>query len=172
MARSGPLLTEAQWNKIAPSLHKLPKQHKGGRPKTASREIFCGRTISRKAETPRNDDSLALRLTDGAELFLLAGDIEGPSERKILSEEQVVGVNFLKVAHHGSKTSTTEPFFWHLSESKVNYLERTSSVGFSLWGRVFAMTNSTLCYCRSMRIQRIAIATTKPMAASYSRFWR
>jgi competence protein ComEC len=58
----------------------------------------------------KNDDSLVMRLTDGAESFLLAGDIERPSERKILSEEQVVGVNFLKVAHHGSKTSTTEPF--------------------------------------------------------------
>ena len=58
----------------------------------------------------KNDDSLVMRLTDGAESFLLAGDIERPSERKILSEEQVVRVNFLKVAHHGSKTSTTEAF--------------------------------------------------------------
>jgi competence protein ComEC len=58
----------------------------------------------------KNDDSLVMRLTDGAESFLLAGDIERPSERKILAEEQTVGVNFLKVAHHGSKTSTTDPF--------------------------------------------------------------
>ena len=110
MARSGPFLTEAQWKKIARLLHKPPKQHKGDRPKTASREIFCGRMISRKAETPRDDDSLAPRLTDGPESFLLAGDIERPSERKIRSEERVGGVNFLKVARHGSKTSTTDPF--------------------------------------------------------------
>ena len=58
----------------------------------------------------KNDDSLVLRLTDGAESFLLAGDIETPSERAILAEEQAVGVNFLKVAHHGSKTSTTDAF--------------------------------------------------------------
>ncbi len=32
MARSGPLLTEAQWKKIAPLLPKPPKQRKGGRP--------------------------------------------------------------------------------------------------------------------------------------------
>jgi hypothetical protein len=32
MARSGALLTEAQWQKIAPLLPKLPKQRKGGRP--------------------------------------------------------------------------------------------------------------------------------------------
>jgi len=58
----------------------------------------------------KNDDSLVLRLTDGDESFLLAGDVERPSERRILSDEQPVDVNFLKVAHHGSKTSTTEPF--------------------------------------------------------------
>jgi competence protein ComEC len=62
------------------------------------------------APAAKNDDSLVLRLTDGAQSFLLAGDVERPSERRILAEEQPVEVNFLKVAHHGSKTSTTEPF--------------------------------------------------------------
>jgi competence protein ComEC len=63
-----------------------------------------------EGQSAKNDDSLVMRLTDGAESFLLAGDIERPSERKILAEEQSVGVNFLKVAHHGSKTSTTDAF--------------------------------------------------------------
>lgn len=63
-----------------------------------------------EGRSAKNDDSLVMRLTDGKESFLLAGDIERPSERKILSEEQPVGVNFLKVAHHGSKTSTTDAF--------------------------------------------------------------
>jgi competence protein ComEC len=58
----------------------------------------------------KNDDSLVLRVKDGAQSILLAGDIERPSERKMLSEDQAVGVNFLKVAHHGSKTSTTDAF--------------------------------------------------------------
>jgi competence protein ComEC len=58
----------------------------------------------------KNDDSLVMRLTDGAESLLLAGDIERASERKILAEDQTVGVNFLKIAHHGSKTSTTDTF--------------------------------------------------------------
>ena len=63
-----------------------------------------------EGQTAKNDDSLVMRLADGAETLLLAGDIERPSERRILAEEQSVGVNFLKVAHHGSKTSTTDPF--------------------------------------------------------------
>ncbi len=58
----------------------------------------------------QNDDSLVIRLTDGSQSMLLSGDIERPSERTILAENENVGANFLKVAHHGSKTSTMEPF--------------------------------------------------------------
>lgn len=42
MARSGPLLTEAQWKKIAPLLAKPPKQRKGGRPWTENRRVLEG----------------------------------------------------------------------------------------------------------------------------------
>lgn len=58
----------------------------------------------------KNDDSMVLRLADGSQSLLLAGDMERPSERRILAENQQVGVSFLKVAHHGSKTSTTDEF--------------------------------------------------------------
>jgi len=61
-------------------------------------------------QTALNDDSLVMRLTDGSQSMLLSGDIERPSERKILAENENVGANFLKVAHHGSKTSTIETF--------------------------------------------------------------
>jgi hypothetical protein len=39
MARSGPLLTEAQWKKIAPLLPQFPKQRKGGRPWIENRRV-------------------------------------------------------------------------------------------------------------------------------------
>ncbi len=42
MARSGPLLTEAQWKKIAPLLPKPPKQRKGGRPWIENRHVLEG----------------------------------------------------------------------------------------------------------------------------------
>jgi competence protein ComEC len=58
----------------------------------------------------KNDDSVVMRLTDGTQSILLPGDIERPSERKILAENEIITANFLKVAHHGSKTSTIEPF--------------------------------------------------------------
>ena len=61
-------------------------------------------------ESAKNDDSLVMRLTDGSQSMLLPGDIERPSERRILAEDLTVSDNFLKVAHHGSKTSTIDPF--------------------------------------------------------------
>ena len=42
MARSGPLLTEAQWEKIAPLLPKPPKYRKGGRPWIENRRVLEG----------------------------------------------------------------------------------------------------------------------------------
>jgi competence protein ComEC len=61
-------------------------------------------------QSAKNDDSLVIRLCDENQSLLLAGDIERPSERKILGDHRTVEVNFLKVAHHGSKTSTTDAF--------------------------------------------------------------
>ncbi len=63
-----------------------------------------------EGKSAENDDSLVMRIKDGSQSLLLTGDIERPSERKILAENQGVSVTFLKVAHHGSKTSTNEPF--------------------------------------------------------------
>ena len=42
MARSAPLLSEAQWKKIAPLLPKPPKQQQGGRPWIENRRVLEG----------------------------------------------------------------------------------------------------------------------------------
>ncbi len=56
-------------------------------------------------QRPRNDDSLALRVTLGGTSALLAGDVERRIERRLaaLAPE----AELLKVAHHGSATSTS-----------------------------------------------------------------
>jgi competence protein ComEC len=81
---------------------------------TFARGIISGSILwpeeTSEHQTAKNDDSLVMRLTDGSQSMLLSGDIERPSERRILAENETVEANFLKVAHHGSKTSTIEPF--------------------------------------------------------------
>jgi hypothetical protein len=42
VARSGPLLTEAQWKKIAPLLPKPPRRRNGGRPWIENRRVLEG----------------------------------------------------------------------------------------------------------------------------------
>ncbi len=64
------------------------------------------------AEAPAaaNNDSVVLRLGDGSIHFLLSGDIEKEAENTLVEERQPISADFLKVPHHGSKTSSTEEF--------------------------------------------------------------
>jgi competence protein ComEC len=62
------------------------------------------------ADTPKNNDSLVLRVRYGRHGFLLSGDVERPIERRMLADNEIQRADVLKVAHHGSKTSSTEEF--------------------------------------------------------------
>lgn len=64
-----------------------------------------------------NNDSLAFRITFGARSFLLTGDMEKPMEARLLSGGADLHADVLKVGHHGSKTSTIQPFLDAVSPS-------------------------------------------------------
>ncbi|QOY85683.1 DNA internalization-related competence protein ComEC/Rec2 [Paludibaculum fermentans] len=57
---------------------------------------------------PQNNDSLVFRLRHGRHSFLLTGDIEQGVERRLLEEAALQHVDVLKVAHHGSKRSSSD----------------------------------------------------------------
>src|SRR5262245_26894467 len=57
-----------------------------------------------------NNESLVLRITFGDHSFLLTGDIEKSAEARLVQSESDLRANVLKVAHHGSKTSSTIEF--------------------------------------------------------------
>ncbi len=61
-------------------------------------------------DTPKNNDSLVLRLTYGRRSFLLCGDAEKPVERRMVEDGGVQLTDVLKVGHHGSRTSSTAEF--------------------------------------------------------------
>ncbi len=57
-----------------------------------------------------NNDSLVLRLEYGETSFLLPGDIEQAVEIELVARGDPLAAGGLKVAHHGSRTSTTADF--------------------------------------------------------------
>jgi competence protein ComEC len=57
-----------------------------------------------------NNESVVLRIGDGPFHFLLTGDAERQVEDALIEEHQPLQSDFLKVPHHGSKTSSTAEF--------------------------------------------------------------
>jgi competence protein ComEC len=58
----------------------------------------------------RNDDSLVLRITYRRVEFLLTGDAGAEFERRRQTEEDAAPLRILKVAHHGSRSSSSVDF--------------------------------------------------------------
>jgi competence protein ComEC len=58
----------------------------------------------------RNNESIVLRLQFGDHALLLTGDIEEPGEARLLRAGANLRAEVVKVAHHGSKTSSMAPF--------------------------------------------------------------
>ncbi|RDY72028.1 DNA internalization-related competence protein ComEC/Rec2, partial [Halobacillus trueperi] len=55
-----------------------------------------------------NDNSLVLDSVIGGKRWLFTGDISAPIEREIVKRNRIGQKDVLKVAHHGSHTSTSE----------------------------------------------------------------
>ena len=58
----------------------------------------------------RNDDAIVLRIEYGLASFLLTADIEAAREQALVAAGAPLDVTVLKVAHHGSRSSTTAPW--------------------------------------------------------------
>ncbi|MBD0326241.1 MAG: MBL fold metallo-hydrolase, partial [Pyrinomonadaceae bacterium] len=57
-----------------------------------------------------NNDSVVLRLRFGRRVFLLTGDIERGAEESLVAIAEDLRSDVVKVAHHGSRTSSIEKF--------------------------------------------------------------
>ena len=71
----------------------------------------------RPSALPSNDDSLVLRLTYHGGSVLLTGDISTKVERELLASPQSLDSQILKVAHHGSNSSSSAEFLARVNPS-------------------------------------------------------
>ena len=77
-----------------------------------------------------NNKSVVARLDFGDNSFLFTGDIESPAEKEILASGENIDVDFLKVAHHGSKYSSSEEFLDAANpETAIISVSATNSYG-------------------------------------------
>ncbi len=58
----------------------------------------------------KNNLSIGIKLEIGPVVFLMMADLEEEAEMAMLRSQMLHRVNVLKVGHHGSKSSTTQPF--------------------------------------------------------------
>lgn len=73
-------------------------------------ENLEGRFLSK-----RNNGGIILKLVYGSQSVLLTADVEKQIEEKLVRSGAKIDSDFLKVAHHGSKTSSTENFLKKVS---------------------------------------------------------
>jgi competence protein ComEC len=62
-----------------------------------------------------NDTSIVNRLTFSYNSFIFTGDITQTAEKEIIDKYTDIDSDVLKIAHHGSKTSSSEEFLGKVS---------------------------------------------------------
>jgi competence protein ComEC len=103
--------------------------------------LFPDRDVS---DWTTNDGSIVARLTYGETSVMLAGDATSATEEIVLADYTIdtLDVDILKVAHHGSRTSTSEAFVEALSPS----VALISSDGGKKYGHPHQETLDTLSF--------------------------
>ena len=72
--------------------------------------LYPGVQLDERGGAGHNNASVVIRVEYGAMSVLLPGDIEAEVERRLVADGAVLASTVVKLAHHGSCTSTTEEF--------------------------------------------------------------
>ena len=73
-------------------------------------EVLNPLPVSSETSSSPNNDAVVLRLVHGDVSYLLSSDIEAETEARMVEQVQELQSTVLKVAHHGSRTSSSPAF--------------------------------------------------------------
>jgi len=93
----------------------LSTAHPQSSPGVGDAPLREGEPLAGKALNKTNNESVVLMLKYGQTEILLTGDIETKAERQIILSGADLDADILKIAHHGSKTSTLAEFLYEVS---------------------------------------------------------
>ncbi|WP_206951900.1 DNA internalization-related competence protein ComEC/Rec2 [Trinickia acidisoli] len=126
-----------------------------------------------------NEQSCVLKVSAHGVSALLTGDIGAPAERVLVSRaSEALRADVLLVAHHGSKTSSTEPFLDsvdpRIAVFQVGYRNRFRHPHPSVWSR-FDARGASLARTDRDGAVRVAIENGRPTLeryrVSHARYW-
>jgi competence protein ComEC len=86
---------------------------------TAEYQPLATRRTKAREDPEENNRSLVFKLTYGEVSILLTGDIEQDAEAFLLRTGRDIRATILKAPHHGSRSSSSEPFLRAISPSAV-----------------------------------------------------
>jgi competence protein ComEC len=105
---------DTSYEQLLATLHELKVPVRQIDAASSSRDIDGVQVVAMNppagASTSRNNASMVLRLDYRGRSFLFTGDLEAPGEAALLGLSENLHSTFLKVPHHGSRTSSSAGF--------------------------------------------------------------
>ncbi len=126
-------LDEAHLDIIAHAERRGSTIHRACRdplPDLAPAVVECVHPHEPPSHLSHNDASIVLRVDMGDVSFLFTGDIESEAESLILKEGRSIAATVVKAPHHGSSTSSTQPFVNATGADHVVFSSGRASTGF------------------------------------------
>ncbi|MBF0559315.1 MAG: DNA internalization-related competence protein ComEC/Rec2 [Nitrospirae bacterium] len=112
--------------------------------------FYCAGTNKSEENSEENNDSLIVRIQGDAASFLFTGDVEREAEDDAAHTGPALKSTVLKVAHHGSRSSSTEEFMSAVSPD----IAVISSGRKNRFGHPHEETLARLSGCRVFRTDR------------------
>lgn len=104
--------------------------------------------VDNMGEYSDNNSSIVLQLNYKYKKYLFTGDIETKVENELIKQNALEEIDILKVAHHGSNSSTSEKFLNEINldgaNSKINQEELNSEYLESIQTSMFSFFEKTI----------------------------